>query len=318
MTTATSCQLDSPSLRFGASAISPMHIDGQRVSTEWVQLRIGVVNARIESSVSGLAEEYSALYSGYPTLHDNSHVCVRVERGRSRYTMGRRFIVSSNGERMFSVKRIEELLPHVEWALNWEVVRRLDTYLQLHAGVMERNGAGIVFPAAPGSGKTTLCAGLLSRGWRFLSDEFALIDTDGMVQPYPKALCIKEGSFTVMEHLGLPMISPRRYRKGQKGRVAYVNPLAMGVDAIGKACRLRHVVFPMFENGAKPALSSMSRGETGFALSRLSFNLRQKGARGMDILTRTLRGATCHRLVSGNIDATCDLLEELLGKQNHA
>ncbi len=210
---------------------------------------------------------------------------------------------------MFSVKRIEEVLPHVEWAINWEVVRRLDSYLQLHAGVMERNGVGVVLPASPGSGKTTLCAGLLAHDWRFLSDEFALIDADGMIHPYPKALCIKEGSFEVMDHLGLELISPRRYRKGKKGRVAYVNPRSVRADSIGQVCRLRHVVFPKYEAGAKPSLEPVTRGAAGFELAQLSFNLRKRGAEGMGVMMAALRHASCNRLVSGHIDATCDLLD---------
>jgi hypothetical protein len=273
---------------------------------------LGAVDVEIESTIDGLANEYAALYHGYEGHDGNARISVRVERGRSRYTMGRRFIVSGSEGRMFSVRRIEEVLPHVEWALNWEVVRRMDSFLQLHAGVMERDGVGVVFPASPGSGKTTLCAGLLSRGWRFLSDEFALIDGEGMIHPYPKALCIKEGSFVVMEHLGLPMVSPRRYRKGKKGRVAYVNPRVVGHEGIGERCRLRHVVFPKFEEGATPRLRSITRGETGFELAQLSFNLRKKGNRGMEMLMGALQRADCHRLVSGDIDATCDLLERSL------
>ncbi len=277
-----------------------------------IRLRLGVIDIEIESTIAGLADEYASLYHGYANHDSDAHIAVRVERGRSHYTMGRRFIVSGSEGRMFSVRRVEEVLPHVEWALNWEVVRRMDSFLQLHAGVMERDGVGVVFPASPGSGKTTLCAGLLSRGWRFLSDEFALIDGEGMIHPYPKALCIKEGSFEVMEHLGLPMVSPRRYRKGKKGRVAYVNPRVVGSRGIGERCQLRHVVFPKFEQGATPRIRSISRGETGFELAQLSFNLRKKGNEGMAMMMSALQHADCHRLTSGDIDTTCELLEASL------
>ncbi len=277
-----------------------------------VRLRLGVIDAEIASSIEGLADEYAELYRGYDNHDGGANITVQVERGRSRYTMGRRFVISGSEGRMFSVRRIEEVLPHVEWALNWEVVRRMDGYLQLHAGVMEREGVGVAFPAAPGSGKTTLCAGLLARGWRFLSDEFALIDNEGMIHPYPKALCIKEGSFAVMEHLGLPMVQPRRYRKGKKGRVAYVNPRFAGDESLGRKCRLAHVVFPKYASGATPRLRTITRGETGFELAQLSFNLRKKSSVGMAMLMGALQTADCHRLASGEIDATCDLIEKTL------
>ncbi len=312
MTAALTSQLDSAAIQANRSEPYARHECSGAKAVDQIRLRLGVINAEIECSIDGLADEYAELYGGYDAHGGDAMVSVRVGRGRSRYTMGRRFVVSGSEGRMFSVRRIEEVLPHVEWALNWEVVRRMDDFLQLHAGVMERDGVGVVFPAAPGSGKTTLCAGLLSRGWRFLSDEFALIDGEGMIHPYPKALCIKEGSFEVMEHLGLPMVQPRRYRKGKKGRVAYVNPRVAGDDSLGRKCRLGHVVFPKFEQGATPRLRSLTRGETGFELAQLSFNLRKKGNEGMTMLMGALQGADCHRLESGDIDRTCDLIEKSL------
>ena len=108
---------------------------------DFIRLRLGVIDIEIESTIAGLADENASLYHGYANHDSDAHIAVRVERGRSHYTMGRRFIVSGSEGRMFSVRRVEEVLPHVEWALNWEVVRRMDSYLQLHAGVMERDGA---------------------------------------------------------------------------------------------------------------------------------------------------------------------------------
>ena len=57
----------------------------------------------------------------------------------------------------------------------------------------------MLLPAAPGSGKTTLCAGLSLRGWRLLSDEFGLIrpGTTDLV-PVPRPMALKNESIDVI------------------------------------------------------------------------------------------------------------------------
>ena len=59
-------------------------------------------------------------------------------------------------------------LPALEWGINWCVANRANQYLMLHSAVVEKRGSAIVFPAWPGHGKTTLCAGLMLSGWRLL------------------------------------------------------------------------------------------------------------------------------------------------------
>ena len=67
-----------------------------------------------------------------------------------------------------------------------------DRYLIIHAAVVERNGFALLLPAPPGSGKSTLCAGLIHHGWRLLSDELALIDPEtATLQAIPRPVSLK-------------------------------------------------------------------------------------------------------------------------------
>ena len=65
-----------------------------------------------------------------------------------------------------------------EWGLNWVVANHAHQFAIVHAAAVEKDGRGFIFPGAPGSGKSTLCAALVSRGWRLLSDEMAMISLD--------------------------------------------------------------------------------------------------------------------------------------------
>jgi len=61
----------------------------------------------------------------------------------------------------------------------------------IHAGVVEWRGRAIVMPGKTFTGKTSLTAAFVRAGARYLSDEFALIDTRGRVRPYPKPLALR-------------------------------------------------------------------------------------------------------------------------------
>jgi len=77
----------------------------------------------------------------------------------------------------------------------------------IHAGVVGWGGSAILIPGRSFSGKTTLVAELVRAGATYYSDEFAVVDSCGMVYPYAQPLQIrKDGSFrqvkTPVEQLG--------------------------------------------------------------------------------------------------------------------
>jgi hypothetical protein len=66
----------------------------------------------------------------------------------------------------------------------------------VHAGAVAYRGRGIVIPGKSFSGKTTLVAALARAGAEYYSDEYAVIQADGRLIPYPKELSLRmvEGS----------------------------------------------------------------------------------------------------------------------------
>ncbi len=71
----------------------------------------------------------------------------------------------------------------------------IDDYLILHAGVISRDGKGFIIMGPSSFGKTTLVMELVSRGYKFLSDEYCSIRVnDYYVEPFPRTLGIKESS----------------------------------------------------------------------------------------------------------------------------
>ncbi len=276
--------------------------------------QIGVVGVSIATAIRALRHDYSTLYREYATPGTNDRaIQVRVCPKTFVPWRRRRCDIRVNDRLQFEPARSDELLPYVEWAINWEIPNAFPQYLQLHASSMAVGGAGVVFPGDSGSGKSTLTAGLLTRGWSYLCDEFALIHSDTLeLHPYPRAICVKQPSFPVMESIGLSLFGRPCYSKGFKGFVRFVNPTDVRADAIGGVCPIRHVIFPRYTAGAQPVLIGMRRAEAAFELHRVCFNLFGCERLGLDVIAEMIRGAECFRLIAGEIRRTCDAVQELV------
>jgi len=76
------------------------------------------------------------------------------------------------------------------------IAHRATDLVFVHAGAVVWRGRAILLPGRSGAGKSELVAALLRAGARYLSDEFAVIDTHGLVHPYPRRLALRrEGGF---------------------------------------------------------------------------------------------------------------------------
>lgn len=77
--------------------------------------------------------------------------------------------------------------------------RRLHLYLAsqtreaayVHAGVVAWQGRAVLFPARSWSGKSRLVQALVQSGASFLSDEYAIIDAQGLVHSFPRPLALR-------------------------------------------------------------------------------------------------------------------------------
>ena len=69
----------------------------------------------------------------------------------------------------------------------------------LHAGVVGWRGKAIVMPADSFRGKSTLVAELVRCGAEYYSDDFAVINAEALVRPYPRRLSMRTDDFKTYE-----------------------------------------------------------------------------------------------------------------------
>ena len=65
------------------------------------------------------------------------------------------------------------------------------TNVFIHSGAIGFNKSGIIIPGTSFSGKTTLVSELIKIGAEYYSDEYAVLDEDGYLHPYPKMLSMR-------------------------------------------------------------------------------------------------------------------------------
>jgi hypothetical protein len=286
----------------------------RRSASETRYFKIGAITTALTTPCRDLLERYTSLYRHWRIDAPREEaIHVRVEPRRRAPWRRKRYDVIVNETTRFEPARRAEMLPYVEWAINWEVPKVHPRFLQFHASAMEFEGRRVIFPAPSGHGKSTLTAGLLARGWRYLCDEFALVDVETLeLQPYPRAICIKKPSHAVINGLGLSLHDRQYHFKGSKGYVGYVDPRSASDDAVGSPGPVRFVIFPKYVAGAEPRLTPISRADAAFALHGVCFNLLGCRAVALDVIAEMIRGAACFRLASGEINETCRLIEATL------
>jgi hypothetical protein len=88
-------------------------------------------------------------------------------------------------------RHLGELLATLESEIRQFVAAEARERVFVHAGVVGWRGRAIVVPGRSRSGKTTLVAELVKAGAEYFSDEFAVLDPEGRVHPFPKPLSVR-------------------------------------------------------------------------------------------------------------------------------
>jgi hypothetical protein len=71
------------------------------------------------------------------------------------------------------------------------IAEHAEDLIFVHAGVVAFEGRALLLPGRSFTGKTALTAALLRAGAVYGSDEYAVLDSDGLVHPYPRALAVR-------------------------------------------------------------------------------------------------------------------------------
>jgi hypothetical protein len=96
---------------------------------------------------------------------------------------GRKKITFGNDREIF--------LKYLDWQIRLTIAEFAESRVFVHAGVVAWKGKAIIIPAKSFAGKTTIVKELTKLGAKYYSDEYAVLDEEGFVHPFPKMLSIR-------------------------------------------------------------------------------------------------------------------------------
>jgi hypothetical protein len=160
----------------------------------------------------------------------------------------------------------------------------------------------MVLPGPMGAGKSTLAWSLVQAGCSYLTDEVVALDpATGVIRPYPKYLSLG----AAFADLAPPVPAGMRTVVGDQ---QLVPARAIRADAVSGPARPSVVVLPRYEPGARTALEPLAAADAFPAVAQHVFHLDRDGDRVLATVAAMVEGASCYRLVSGDVDAARDAL----------
>ncbi len=251
-----------------------------------VRLRVGPVTFRVGSAWGGPVRALRHLYAGYPAPGDIADYTVRLEPAKP-WRRWLRPSVAIGGDYVLpdaAPLPLAHGLVAAEMAMNLQMALGERRFLLLHAASVEKDGRALIITGESGAGKSTLSAMLGERGWRFMGDEFALLDPEtGLLNPFPRPISLKNEAIAAMEaevaaeRFGLVM------EDTPKGRIRHMRPRAEALARMSETARPAMILFPRF--GFARDIRPVGPAEAFMRLTQASTNYVAMGTRGFDALT---------------------------------
>jgi HprK-related kinase A len=288
----------------------------RRLRGDGLGLRVGPFTAAIRSPIAAVAEGIATLYADNDVLEapgfSDFHLSVDAAGGLRRWVR-RQCQFGFDGAHPFKPLPIAHALPVLEWGLNWCIAAHAHRYLIIHAAAIERGGRVAILPGEPGSGKSTLCAGLVGRGgWRLLSDELTLIDmATGRIVPLARPISLKNESVDVIRGFVPDAVVSRETHDTSKGMVALVKATGESVRRGGEAAAPGWIIFPRFVPDAPPRLARESRAAAFIDLATNAFNYSIHGKRGFTAVADMVETCECYRFAYSSLDDAVQVFASL-------
>lgn len=300
------------------NAIDPDRLSGQ-LAGPGVCIRTGPFVSRIQSRLPAVADGLALLYPDYPRVEPDGfsdfHVRLFTPNPLRRWWRPQ-VQFAMDGRVPFRPLPLSQAYPLLEWGLNWCITSHMHHYLLIHSAVVEKNGLGVILPGEPGAGKSTLCAALVLRGWRLLSDEMTVIDLDTLdLIPVVRPVSLKNASIEVIRGFAPEAVISPPALDTLKGTVAHLRVPPESIARMDEPARAGAIVFPRYQPGAVPARAGAETpGRSLLRIARNTFNYSLLGERAFAALTTVVQGSRCHDLAYADLDEAIRWFDHLSGE----
>jgi len=195
---------------------------------------------------------------------------------------------------------------HLVYEANQMAIDATAAPVRLHSAAVERAGRAFALVGPMGAGKSTLAAGLVHRGWSYLTDEVVVVDDDRWVRPYAKPCSLGAPP---------PPLAPLPWDPPADGAVYLAGGGLVPASTLGTVAdapvELGGVVLPSYRRGTATTITELGRADALVEIGAHAFGLSTPGA--LAALGAAVGRVPCFRLSSGDLDAACDAVESVWG-----
>lgn len=283
-----------------------------------LSLAIGPFVIRIQSSINTVSDGIATLYSDF-SIHEfdkefaDFHISMKPQCGLRRWFYPQVHFYL-DGKRPFKPLPFNHSYAFFEWGLNWCITMNAHQFMIMHAAVVEKGGFALMLPGAPGAGKSTLCAGLISRGWRLLSDELTMFPVSDVSQvvPVPRPVGLKNESINVIRRFSPDAIFGPVSHDTSKGTVVHLRPSQDSVQRSNEPAEPKFVVFPRYKSGSESQLIPRPKSSSFIEMARQSFNYNVLGETGFDCLTDVITRCDCYDFEYSDLNDAVQIMNKLV------
>lgn len=278
-------------------------------------IHIGAFDVRVKSGLKQVRDNIRLLYSDYPFSLKNPYSDFQIEISTPSFL--RKWIrpqVNFFNDDFAPFKPLpkSQAFALFEWGLNWCVATHAHQYLLIHAAIVSKNNQAIVLPGAPGSGKSTLCAALVNRGWTLLSDEMTIIETSSQLAiPAPRPVSLKNASIEIIKQFEPSSIFGSIAHDTAKGTVSHMKPPTESVKHAKNKHSIKAIIFPKYKANSPTTLSKEEKGKTLLYLAENSFNYHFHGLPGFELLSKLVSDAGCYNFEYSDLNEAIDCFNSL-------
>lgn len=276
-----------------------------------LSLTVGPLSFRIGSAWREPVAALRRLYAGYPT-GEVADFTVRLEP----VTPWRRWVrpaVAIAGDYVLpdaAPLPLAHGLVAAEMGMNLQMALGERGYLLLHAASVEKDGRALILTGESGAGKSTLAAWLGEHGWRFMGDEFALLEPEtGLLFPFPRAVSLKNESIDAMRAFVPEERFGPRLEGTPKGTIRHVRPNDGAVARMTEPARPALILFPRFGHAAE--IRPVGPAEAFMRLTQASTNYVALGRAGFDALSGLVARCPSAAIDYPDTDTAIGLVEDL-------
>lgn len=206
---------------------------------------------------------------------------------------------------------IDKALAMFEWGLNWVVSAHEFQHVILHSAVLARGDKAVLFPAPPGSGKSTLTSWLSHKGWRLLSDEMALITPETCeVTPFVRPICLKNNAISLAKTWfpegRFSCVSPNTH----KGDVVHLSPPSDSWHARHEKATVVAIVFPKYIHNNLCDIYELTKAEAFSTLTTNAFNYGVLGSTGFSSLANLVERCKVFEVNYNSLEELQGFLEQ--------